>query len=261
MRSSSISDYPTAMGVSPKFLRDKAMRIATMTKQRFDEIRARQLGTVGAERRRAIDTQTVSEQTSLTRGRCLERQRFVLPPVAGSGPCDGEPRLRHAQSMGWLEGRLNAIQTAESGPPVALEADPAATLSPICRSDSSDNGLTPAADRDASAGEVPSTEHNQGDDIAASSPNAVILAARRMLITAITRRIMQEGLTAAQAAVALGLTGPKVTKLFTGSIDEFTLDELVNLLPALELSIQVVPDRERCVGHSGHGECPHDEIS
>jgi predicted XRE-type DNA-binding protein len=32
-----------------------------------------------------------------------------------------------------------------------------------------------------------------------------------------------------------------VTKLFQANIDEFTLDELVNLLPALELTIQVVP--------------------
>ena len=36
----------------------------------------------------------------------------------------------------------------------------------------------------------------------------------------------RSGLTAAQAASVLHLTGPKVTKPFDANIDEFTLDEL-----------------------------------
>ncbi len=83
------------------------------------------------------------------------------------------------------------------------------------------------------------------DDITANPKSAAILAARRTLITAITKRITQKRLTAAQAACGLHLTGPRVTKLLDANIDEFTLDELVNLLPALELSIQVVPGSER----------------
>lgn len=63
----------------------------------------------------------------------------------------------------------------------------------------------------------------------------------RALITAITGRLTQQRLTAAQAAALLHLTGPKVTKLLQGNVDEFTLDELINLLPALELTIHVVP--------------------
>jgi hypothetical protein len=35
-----------------------------------------------------------------------------------------------------------------------------------------------------------------------------------------------------------------VTQLLQANIDEFTLDELVNLLPALQLTIQVVPAPE-----------------
>lgn len=65
------------------------------------------------------------------------------------------------------------------------------------------------------------------------------MTARRRLITAIAQHIAQKRLTAAQAAAALRLTGPKVTALLNGNIDEFTLDELVNLLPALELEIQI----------------------
>ena len=68
------------------------------------------------------------------------------------------------------------------------------------------------------------------------------MTARRTLITAITERIAQKRLTAAQAAAALRLTGPKVTALLNKNIEAFTLDELVNLLPALELTVQVVAE-------------------
>jgi predicted XRE-type DNA-binding protein len=36
-----------------------------------------------------------------------------------------------------------------------------------------------------------------------------------------------------------------VTQLLQANIDEFTLDELVNLLPALDLTIHVVPTPEQ----------------
>ena len=47
-----------------------------------------------------------------------------------------------------------------------------------------------------------------------------------------------------------------MTKLLQADIDEFTLDELVNLLPTLELTIQVVPAQYE--GHSRHTACPND---
>ena len=49
----------------------------------------------------------------------------------------------------------------------------------------------------------------------------------------------------AQQAAALQLTGPRVTQLIQANIDEFTLDELVNLLPALDLILHVVPAPEQ----------------
>lgn len=49
-----------------------------------------------------------------------------------------------------------------------------------------------------------------------------------------------------------------MTKLLQADIDEFTLDELVNLLPTLELTIQVVPAPEQYEGHSRHTACPND---
>ena len=50
------------------------------------------------------------------------------------------------------------------------------------------------------------------DDSAPSEDNPAIRSARQTLITAITRRITQQRLTAAQAAAVLHLTGPKVTQ-------------------------------------------------
>ena len=88
-------------------------------------------------------------------------------------------------------------------------------------------------------------------DHAPTGENLGIRSARHTLITAITTRITRQHLTAAQAAAILHLTGPKVTQLLQANIDEFTLDELVNLLPALQLTIQVVPAPEPNVRSSG----------
>jgi predicted XRE-type DNA-binding protein len=89
------------------------------------------------------------------------------------------------------------------------------------------------------------------DDSAPNKDNPVIRSARRTLITAITKRITQQPLNAAQAAALLHLTGPRVTQLLQGNIDEFTLDELVNLLPFLQLTVHVVPAPEQNVRSSG----------
>ena len=55
----------------------------------------------------------------------------------------------------------------------------------------------------------------------------------------------RSGLTAAQAASVLHLTGPKVTKPFDANIDEFTLDELQ---PAIWLAREADPRRARRLG-------------
>ncbi len=78
-----------------------------------------------------------------------------------------------------------------------------------------------------------------------------IRSACQTLITAVTKRIAQQRLTAAQAAAILHLTGPRVTQLLQANIDEFTLDELVNLLPALQLTIQIAPAPAHDIGNSG----------
>jgi predicted XRE-type DNA-binding protein len=134
------------------------------------------------------------------------------------------PLTAHAQLVGWLEGLLQTAQTATG------------------TSTSSDLPTSPI--------------HLDRPHLEPRSP--AIRSARQALVTAITRRITQKRLTAAQAAALLHLTGPRVTKLLQANIDEFTLDELVNLLPALELTIQVGPTPEQYVGHYRRQECPND---
>lgn len=69
--------------------------------------------------------------------------------------------------------------------------------------------------------------------------------ARRTLISAITSRISDKHFSAAQAALILQLTGPRVTDLLDGYVDAFSLEELIDLLPALELTIEVVPEPQQ----------------
>src|SRR4029079_7068151 len=83
------------------------------------------------------------------------------------------------------------------------------------------------------------------EDRAPSQDTPAIRSARQTLITAITTRITPQHLTAAQAAAGPHLTGPRVTQLLQANIDEFTLDELVTLLPALDLILHVVPAPEQ----------------
>jgi predicted XRE-type DNA-binding protein len=228
---------------NPQRQPEKVIRIATMTKQLLDEVRAQRLDAPGVERLRAIDTQTIRElQTDLTPDLRQELQRFALPLSSHTGGSDAELRIAHAQLVGWLEGLLKTMQTTVCSPDIP----PAnVTASAACTAESGDNIATEPDERDYPAGEFHSTQPNLVHDSAANPNHAAILAARRTLITAIAERITQQRLSAAKAACLLHLTGPKVTKLLDGNIDEFTLDELVNLLPALELTIQVLPEPEQ----------------
>ena len=239
--SSSALDQPSMTAENPKPPRDKAMRIATMTKQLLDEVRTHRLDTAGLNRLRTIDTRIIGELlTDLPPDPRHELQRLAWPLTSHTEMSDAELRLANAQLAGWLQGLLQTAHTASSDPHAVL---------------ANDSTTVGAADGTSTSSDIPTSSNHLErphiepcsptpclpDDIAPSEHNPAIRSARQTLITAITRRITQQRLTAAQAAADLHLTGPKVTKLFQANIDEFTLDELVNLLPALELTIQVVP--------------------
>jgi predicted XRE-type DNA-binding protein len=206
----SSSGRPTTNVTTAHLTPNKVMRIATTATQLLDEIHARPLDGAGHDRLRAIDTRIIEELLAeLTPDLRQELQRLALPLTRHTEHSDTELRLAHAQLVGWLQGLLQTAHRALSG-----------------------------SHHDAATDGAPETEAGT----AALADNPANRSARHTLITAITRRITQQRLTAAQAAARLHLTGPQVTQLFHADVDAFTLDELVNLLPALGLILQVVPE-------------------
>jgi predicted XRE-type DNA-binding protein len=236
---SSALDQPTTAAPAPKPPRDKVMRIAAMTEELLDEVRTQTLDTTGLKRLRTIDTQIIGELlTALTPDLREELQRLALPLTRDSELSGAELRLAHAQLGGWLQGLLRTAQTALSDPHAASATSP--------------NDLDqPHVERRMSTSCPP-------DDAAPDEDKSASRSVRQTLITAITMRIAQRRLTAAQAAAVLHLTGPRVTQLLQANIDEFTLDELVNLLPALHLTIQIVPEPTPHIERSRPNECAND---
>jgi predicted XRE-type DNA-binding protein len=230
-------DRASLRAANPTPVRDSVMRIATMSRQLLDELRTRPLDAAGLNRLRAIDSKIAGELlTDLDPDLRQELQRLVQPLTGHTERSDAELRLAYAQLVGWLEGHLHATESALSDPHATLAVDGASASSDI----------TPSPDRRHRPDVEPSGPTTLlPDDDASLQKDSAARSARRALITAITGRIAQQRLTAAQAAALLHLTGPKVTKLLQANADEFTLDELVTLLPALELTIHVAPAPQR----------------
>jgi len=232
---------PIMTAPTPKPPRDKVMRIATMTKQLLDEVCTQTLDTAGLKRLRTIDTHIIGELlTQLTPDLQEELQRLALPLARHTELSDAELRLAHAQLVGWLQGLVQTAHTALTDPH-SVPAGDWITGQAAERTPTPSNIPTSPNHRDRRHVEPCLSTSCLPDDIAPDEDNPAIRSARQTLLTAITRRIAQQRLTAAQAAAVLHLTGPRVTQLLQADIDEFTLDELVNLLPALQLTIQVVP--------------------
>src|SRR6476620_11314758 len=224
-------DQPSMTAPTPTPPRDKVMRIATMTKQLLDEVATQTLDAASLERLRTIDTHIIDALHTDLRD---ELQRLALPLTRHTELSDAELRVAHAQLVGWLQGLLQTTQTALCEPHTVAANDSKTVQT-------AQNHLDrPHLERSKS---LPA-------GVAPDEDNSAIRSARRTLLTAIIRRITQQHLTAAQAAAVLHLTGPRVTQLLQANTDEFTLDELVNLLPALELSLQVVPAPEQDVRSS-----------
>ena len=76
-------------------------------------------------------------------------------------------------------------------------------------------------------------------DIADDADEANNLTARSLLIIAIEERIREYGWTQTEAARVLRVSQPRVSDLMTGKIYKFSLDALVNMLPAVGLAFEV----------------------
>lgn len=78
-------------------------------------------------------------------------------------------------------------------------------------------------------------------DLADTPEEAASLHARSLLMIALEERIKEKGWTQTEAANALHVTQPRVSDLVTGKLHKFSLDALVNMLPAVGLTFDVRP--------------------
>jgi predicted XRE-type DNA-binding protein len=78
-------------------------------------------------------------------------------------------------------------------------------------------------------------------DIKDTPEQAANLTARSMLMIAIEQRIKENGWTQAEAAERFHVTQPRVSDLLNGKINKFSLDALVNMLPAVGLVFEIKP--------------------
>jgi predicted XRE-type DNA-binding protein len=77
------------------------------------------------------------------------------------------------------------------------------------------------------------------DAIENTPGEAANMKARAELMRAITSYIRDNEMTQADAAKTLGVTQPRISDLMRGKIDVFSLDTLVNMLAAAEISLEI----------------------
>jgi predicted XRE-type DNA-binding protein len=78
-------------------------------------------------------------------------------------------------------------------------------------------------------------------DIKDTPEQAANLTARSMLMIAIEQRIKENRWTQAEAAKRFHVNQPRVSDLLNGKINKFSLDALVNMLPAVGLMLELKP--------------------
>jgi predicted XRE-type DNA-binding protein len=81
-------------------------------------------------------------------------------------------------------------------------------------------------------------------DLGFDEVEAVNLMARTKLMIAIEMTIKDRGLTQAQAAKIFGVGQPRVSDLFKGKIDRFTVDMLMTWLAKLGKQVTISVDDE-----------------
>jgi predicted XRE-type DNA-binding protein len=80
---------------------------------------------------------------------------------------------------------------------------------------------------------------NVWDAIEATPTEAENMRVRSALMVDLTAYIDQSGLTQAEIARRFGVSQPRISDLRRGKIDLFSIDALVNMLPAAGLRLEV----------------------
>lgn len=77
------------------------------------------------------------------------------------------------------------------------------------------------------------------DAIEDSEEEATNMKIRSQLMSALTEELKRRMLSQAETAELLGVTQPRISDLFRGRIDLFSLDTLVNMLSKLGVQIRI----------------------
>jgi predicted XRE-type DNA-binding protein len=77
------------------------------------------------------------------------------------------------------------------------------------------------------------------DAIEDSEEEATNMKIRSQLMSALTEELKRRMLSQAETAELLGVTQPRISDLFRGRIDLFSLDTLVNMLSKLRVQIRI----------------------
>lgn len=80
-------------------------------------------------------------------------------------------------------------------------------------------------------------------DIGVANPEEALLKAE--LVRSITNAIDERGLTQTAAAAMLGVSQPKVSLLYRGRLDAFSVERLLRFLNALGHDVRIVVGAER----------------
>ncbi len=77
------------------------------------------------------------------------------------------------------------------------------------------------------------------DAIEDTPGEAANMKVRADLMRAIADYVRNSGMTQAEAAKTLGVTQPRISDLMRGKVDVFSIDTLVNMLAAAEITMEI----------------------
>jgi predicted XRE-type DNA-binding protein len=83
------------------------------------------------------------------------------------------------------------------------------------------------------------------DAIEDTPQEAASMRARSMLMMELTEAIQTQGMTQSQAAIALGVTQPRISDLMRGKVELFSLDSLMDMAAAAGMTPTVKVSRPR----------------
>lgn len=82
------------------------------------------------------------------------------------------------------------------------------------------------------------------DAIEEDPVQAEVMKIRSALMRGIRERIAGSGWGPAEAAARCGVTGPRLSEIFSGKVDAFTIEDLVRIGVRAGLTVRICPEAE-----------------